>query len=266
VIDLALKSVPSAAAGTRTSIAVGARPKRAAKRGGDQRTILAIALARLGSCVAAILVAAQGMPRAFLSKKARMHLHRLRCERRAMALDAREEPSLLDGIYDATLDRLGSVPDGSAWWRRVMLAAEAKYVLPYQHSNAEPDGYVGPHFLSIPSLRQWLADRHVRADLKVLATETILATECDVGAIRKRLAQSYADHTYEGPEFANVPIAAAVDGLVAGALCLLRPAERLVVGLMRETNLQNRRTRADILNAIARIDSAAHSTEVDRAA
>ncbi len=80
-----------------------------------------------------------------------------------------------------------------------------------------------------------------------MATEKILALGSDTGAIRTRLAQSYADYTSEDPSFAATRIDAAVRGLIAGALAALSPNERLIVGLLRETKPCSKGAQADML-------------------
>jgi hypothetical protein len=214
---------------------------------------------RIGHCTAAALsialTLALKVPKFLLRRATRAYLHRLRCERRAMKPGARREPDALDSIYDATLDRLGRSPRPSVWWwREVMAAAEADHVLPYQRPHAY-DRYRGPHFLRIESVREWLGDPQVRAGLKALATERILASKIDTAAVRARLAQSYACYTFEHPAFAELRIDTAVDGLVAGALSSLAPSERLMLSLMRESTMHCRRICADVLAALSRIES-----------
>ncbi len=187
-----------------------------------------------------------------LPRKAGTHLSRLRCERRAMAPGARTDADLLGDIYDTTLDRLGNNRNEPAWWRKVVLTAEGDYILPY----GEPgDDDAGLSFLRSVSVREWLSDRHVRADLKILATERMLAEGTDTGVIRARLAQSYADYTYDHPLLAKARINTVVSGLVAGALSSLGPQERIIVSLIRENNLRINQTNADILAAICRIEN-----------
>lgn len=217
-----------------------------------RKTALAGSLRSIGTCVAAVLTNALKILSLLLPRKAWTHLSQLRCERRAMAPWARREADLLDAIYGATLDRLGNKRNESAWWREVVLTAEGDYVLPYGKSDADD---AGPHLLRIESVREWLSNYHVRADLKALATERILADGTDTAFIRARLAQSYADHTSDDPILARVPIDTVVCGLVAGALSSLGTSERIVVSLMRENNLRLNQANADILAAIFRIES-----------
>ncbi len=197
-------------------------------------------LRSIGACVAAILTDVLKISSLLLPRKAGAHLSRLRCERRAMAPGPPSNADLLGGIYDTTLDRLGNNRNEPAWWRKVVLTAEGDYILPY----GKPDGdHAGPHFLRILSVREWLSDYHVRADLKALATERILAEGTDTGVIRTRLAQSYAHHTFDDPILAEVPIDTVVSGLIAGALSSFGLQERIIVSLIRESNLRINRTK-----------------------
>jgi hypothetical protein len=201
----------------------------------------------ISRCIAAVLTNVLKM-RSLLSLRATGEgFNRLRSERGAMAPEAGNNADLLDGIYDATLDRLGNGRGEPSWWRRVVLKAEGDYVLPYQKLD--------PHILRIESVREWLSDYRVRADLKALATERILAYETDAGVIRARLAQSYARCTLDDSASAQVHIETVLSGLVAGALSSLGPSERMMVSLIQQSNRRINQTNSEILGAISRIES-----------
>jgi hypothetical protein len=199
-------------------------------------------------CIAAVLTSFLKM-RSLLPFRAMagVGFSRLRCERGAMAPGADNNPDLLDGIYDATLNRLGNGRGEPSWWRRVVFKAEGDYVLPYQKLD--------PHILRIESVREWLSDYQVRADLKALATERILVYGTDAGVFRARLAQSYARCTLDDPALAQVHIESVLSGLVAGALSSLGPSERMLVSLIQQSNRQINQTNFEILGAISRIES-----------
>lgn len=180
-----------------------------------------------------------------------LFMPRLRCERRAMAPSAQRKADVLDEIYDATLDRLGNNRNGTTWWRRIVLMAQGDYVLPYGRAGSD---HTGPHLLRIESVRQWISDYYVRGDLKALATEEIFGDVIDTSGIRARLAQSYAHYTLEDPILAKVRIDTVVSGLVAGVLSSLRPSERTIVSLMRESNSRINRSNAEVLAALSRIE------------
>ena len=207
------------------------------------------ALSSIGTCMAAVLTNLLQIPSLLVRGRTGAHLRRLRCERRAMAPEAKSKIDLLDSAYEATLDRLGDYRK-EPWWRKILLKAEGDYVLPYGKSD-----HFGPHFLRIESVCQWLSDYHVRADLKVLATERILVVGADTEAVRARLAQSYARYTFDDPILAKTPIDTVVCGLVAGALSSLGPSEQMMLSLIRESNIRINRTSAEILAAISLIDS-----------
>lgn len=219
------------------------------------------ALGGIGTCIAAVLTKALMMPLLGLPRKARAHVRRLRCERSAMEPAAWSKADLLDAAYDATLDRLGNKRNEPTWWRKVLLTAEGNYILPC--GTAE---HAGPHHLRIDSVRQWLSDYHVRADLKALATERILADGTDTAGIRARLAQSYAHYTFNDPMLAEAPIETVLCGLVAGALCSLAPSEQMMVSLIRQSNRRINRANAEILAAISRTERklASRSLEAER--
>ncbi len=171
---------------------------------------------------------------------------RLRCERRAVGPGRRPQANILDYIFDATLDRMGNNRNEPSWWRSIVLTAEGDYMLPYSEFD--------PHFLRIPSIRDWLSDCYVRADLKVLAKERLLAEGTETRAVRERLAVSYSRYTSDDPAFATASIDTALLGLTAGALSTLSPSERIIVELMRETNHRINTASAEILGVLSRID------------
>lgn len=223
----------------------GARqPASASARVASRSTGLASGLRSLAAALTQVLK--------IVPSKVGARWRRLRCERRAMGCDAWRPTNLLDHLYDQTLDRLGDTRSEPSWWRKVILQAEGDYILPQEKSGDDGDG---PHFLRIPSAREWLSDYQVRADLKALATEKILADGAATGELRGRLAQSYAHHTLDDPALAGVRINTVLNGLVAGALSALGPREHVIVSLMRESNLRTQRSHAEVLAAISRIES-----------
>jgi uncharacterized protein YjiS (DUF1127 family) len=181
-----------------------------------------------------------------LPGKAAAHFRHLRCERRAMAPQRRRQQNTLDSIYETMLDRLGNCKSESSWWRRIILTAEGDYILPYRKFD--------PHFLRIPSVRDWLSDCYVRGDLKVLATDRLLANGIDTGPVRERLACAYSRYTSNEPMLAAASIDTVVFGLLAGALSMLSPSERIIVELMRQTNQRINTTSAEIHGALSRIE------------
>jgi hypothetical protein len=174
------------------------------------------------------------------------HLRRLGCERVVMAAGAFREADSLDRAFDATLDRLGNAKDEASWWRKLVLTAEGDYVLPYNGFD--------PHFLRIPSVRDWLSNGYVRADLKTLATEKILASGRNTDITRERLACSYARYTAEDPGLAAGTIDVVVNGLVAGILSALSPSQRIVADLMRENSRRINAASAELLRAVLRLE------------
>jgi hypothetical protein len=192
------------------------------------RTNLRADAAAVG-CIADVLVLAL---RIFLLPGFRTisrYLRRLHWERRALDWNSNCKWGLLEPIYDATLDRLGNARNASGWWGTVVLVAEGGCILP--HSGSEP------HFLAIPSVREWLSNEYVRTDLKVLASEMILGVALDTVAARRRLSDWYAHYTAEDSARAASRIDAAVSGLVAGVLSSLNVSEQLLVDVMRQSNV-----------------------------
>ena len=181
-----------------------------------------------------------------LPGRARARFIRLRRERQAVGPGRRPQPNILDTMFDTTLDRLGNLRNEPSWWRRLVLTAEGDYILP--NSNFDP------HFLRIPSVRDWLTDCFVRADLKVLAKERLLAGGTDTSAIRERLALSYSRYTSDDPALAGGSIDTVLFGLIAGALSVLSPSERFIAELMREVNLRINTTKAEIRGDVSRIE------------
>lgn len=210
-------------------------------------SFMAAARRSIETGLAALLTAALSVPRAILPPRAQSHVDRLRCERRAMAPGARSEADLLDGIYDATLDRIGK-KSVARWWRKIVLRAQGHYLL--------PDNQYGTHCLQIECVREWLGNHYVRADLKALATSEMLGNATDTGEIRARLAQAYAQHTFEEPALAQGPIDTVVSGLVAGALSALHPSQRIMLALVREDHRHGQQTNSAVLAALSRIEAA----------
>jgi hypothetical protein len=162
------------------------------------------------------------------------YLRRLHDERAAIDCGSGREWGRLEKIYNRTLDRLGDTRNTAGLWQRLVLVAEADCVLPYRVSE--------PHFLAIPSVREWLSNAYVRADLKLLASEKIFGTATDTDAARQRLADWYAHYTAEDSALAVARINAAISGLVAGVLSNLNRSEQLLIELMRYSNLSRRQT------------------------
>jgi hypothetical protein len=214
-----------------------------------RKAALAGGLGSIGKYTAAVLTLVLKIRSLLPQSTAGARFCRLRSERRALAAKVRGSADSLDGIYDTILDRLGNTRSQPSWLRRVVLTAESDYVLPFEQFD--------PHFLRIESVRDWLSDDEVRADLKALATERILADGADTAAIRARLAQSYARYTSDDPILARVRIDTVLSGLVASALSSLGPSERITVNLVQQSNLRINRTNAEILAAISRIESLA---------
>jgi hypothetical protein len=165
-----------------------------------------------------------------------------------MASDTFRQCGIINGLYDQTLDRLGNNKKEPSWWRCIVLTAEGDYILPYKHLD--------PHFLRIASVRDWLSNCDVRDEFKTLATRKILGDSTDTKVLRQRLAQSYAHYTAEDPSLAAAAIETVQNGLIAGVTSALNPSHRIIVDLIRESNLRINATHAEILRAIQRLQKA----------
>jgi hypothetical protein len=208
-------------------------------------TAAAADLGAIGACIATVLT--------HTLKVCALLLPRLRHERRAMDSDAPNNRDFLDRIYNATLDRLSNNWSEPSWWRKVIKKAQGDYILPRQKTDSDP---AAPHFLRIASVREWLSDYYVRDDLKALATEAILGgCGVDTAIRRDRLAQAYANYTFDDPSAAGSAIDTAVSGLFAGVLSSLSASEQIMVNLMRAHNLRINRSNAEVLSALSRIES-----------
>lgn len=208
-------------------------------------TAVAANLGAIGACIATVLTQAL--------KVCALLLPRLRHERRALNVDAPKNRDFLDGLYNATLDRLGNNWGEPSWWRKVIRKAQGDYILPRQKIGSGP---AAPHFLRIESVREWLSDCEVRDDLKALATDELLGgCSADTAVRRDRLAQAYAHHTFNDPSMAGSAIDAAVAGLIAGVLSSLSASEQIMVNLMRAHNLRISCGNAEVLSTLARIES-----------
>ncbi len=227
-----------------------ANPARFGRTGAQPARVDALHIA--GKCIAAALTAALKLFRPLLLGNPRAYAERLRAERLAMAPGALSAGDQLDGIYNATLARLGDFRQERSWWRRVILKTESDYVL--RSARTEPDADIRLHFLRRASIREWLGEHDVQVDLKTLATERLLGFEIDAKALRARLAQSYADYTLEDPLLAKAAIETVVAGLVAGALAALGWPQTLMLALWRESNRRTNRADKDVLAAVSRIE------------
>jgi hypothetical protein len=201
------------------------------------------------TCLAAVLTNVLKIRSLLARLTAGQSQSQLYSERCAMMQDARKT-DFMEDVYDATLDRLGNRRTDRSWSQRIFLKAQHDYILPYERS--------GPHLLRIESVQEWLSDYQVRADLKSLATDRILAFGTDADVIRRRLGQSYARYTSDDSELAKIYIETALSGLVAGALSSFSTSQRLTVSLVQRTNLRINQTNFEILSAISRIESLIH--------
>jgi tetratricopeptide (TPR) repeat protein len=147
---------------------------------------------------------------------------RLQAERKAGADSANIKSALLDSVFDETLNRLEDIEAQDSWWRELLLSAGT--------------AYVRPAYLTTPSVRAWLREAAVRNDLKALARVTLLPGSADRTAIRRRLADRYAQHTGEAARLARGRIDAVINILLAGTLALASKGELVVAGLIQESH------------------------------
>jgi hypothetical protein len=210
-----------------------------------------------GAFCVAVLTNAQKLSWLLPSGGFRRSLNRRRRERGAMTIDYAKESVFLDRVFGPTLARLGSFQVSLPSWHRVIVEVEANYLL--LHAGADP------HFLRMESVRDWLRDTQVCADLKTLAMERLGGIATDAETTRRRLAQSYAKYTFDDPVLAATPIETAIAGLVAGALSSFSEAERLILGLMRESNSKSFQLQSEILAAITRLECELASGSYDAA-
>lgn len=163
---------------------------------------------------------------ASLAQLAWPKVRQLRAERLAARPAVRPPADLLATTWDETLDRLrGGVPD-EAWWKRVL--------------DSVGHALVAPDFFRVASVREWLAQRQVRADLAAIATARVLGHAEDDAEARERLRQAYMRCTGEAARLADDRVDVALAVLAAGFVAGVEPAHRVGIAYQQAAVVENR--------------------------
>ena len=189
-----------------------------------------------------------------LIKRATPFLKRIRAERTAAGVPDAQRVDDLDLALEATIERLANISILSLW-EEALREVEI--------------GYIIPKTLSINSLQTWLQDHTVRQGVKSLAKQRIFPGTPIEGALVDRLAGAFHRHTGESIDQGHKAVAAIVAIVVADWHSKVGLDNRIAVGLLQESNLQNAERYRALKDAIERPHSdsplvVAHSRECEK--
>lgn len=152
---------------------------------------------------------------------------RLRSERRAgQSVFPEEEVRLMDVELDKTIARLRGEEIEDGWIGPIVAAV------------AHP--FVTPEFLRGREVKDWLADEHVRRDLKTLATRQLLGNTTPDIETQKRLVEAYSAVSTNPAPTAIEATNGIVAILVAGYRASLQAKPAPIAGLVQAATTEHR--------------------------
>ena len=149
---------------------------------------------------------------------------RLRAERSAAREPLRVQTDLLNQNLKETLRRLCGGFDDDSWWPRVLARMEQQYV-------------AARAFFRTLSVQCWLGEVDVQKGIISLARANVMGQSAEGEAeTRRRLSESYSEHTGEPERSAKDPIDVTVAVLVAGFIASIPENQRPVAGMIQEVH------------------------------
>ena len=167
-------------------------------------------------------------------------IRKLHAERRAgnSPFSMRPGPAPLDDLLEGALRRLGAISDDREWWENLLSDIGAKYTR--------------PDFFEVPSVREWLGNAQVKAQLKILARARLIGEDIDT-EVFNNLRQQYVEATEDAEYRGTYAVAVVLAVLQASAQGILSPAQGVLHAAIKDTAIASSQRDGEQLEQLEKI-------------